>query len=254
MQTCFFYFYDAKVTKTHNRQRRIVMNYEQPVENTTTRKLFYSIYGWMTVALAITAGTAYGVLMHEPFIKILLTRPSIGIALLIAQLVVVIVFSALLSRLSYGTALALFILYAILSGITFSVIFYYYSPESITKAFFISAGMFGSMAIYGYMTHTDLSKMGTILRMALWGMILALIINMFLHSSGFDFILSILGVILFSVLTAYTVNMIKQLAAQLEDTDRENYLKIGLLGAFQLYLNFLNLFLNILNLTGKRRE
>lgn len=230
------------------------MNYEYSTQSTPARNLFYTVYGWMTAALVITAGIAYVVATNQTFFKTLTTKPYIALILLIAQLIVAIAFSALLPRLSYASALTLFMLYAALSGVTFSFIFYAYSPTSIVKAFFITAGMFGSMAVYGYVTHADLSKMGSVLRMALWGMIIALIVNMFLRSSGFDFVLSILGVILFSALTAYTVYSIKELASRMSGEDRENYKKMGLLGAFQLYLNFLNLFLYILNLTGKRRE
>ena len=230
------------------------MNYEYPTTQDKIKRIFYSVYSWMTAALILTGITAYVVAHNKPLFSVILAHRWVSLTLFLVQLIVVIVFVGLLSRLSYAMALFLFFLYSVLSGITLSVIFFTYDLSSIIQALFITAGMFISMALYGYLTGADLSKMGSILRMALWGMILALLINIFIKSSTLSLLFSIVGVVLFSALTAYDVYTIKQLASRLEGADSESYAKIGVLGALQLYLDFINLFLSLLNITGKQRE
>ena len=218
-----------------------------------TRNLFYSVFGWMTVALTLTAGWSYVIASRPDWMHALITKPYLGLTVFIAQLVVVITFSALLPRLSYPTALMLFIAYAILSGTTLSFIFTRFSIPSIIQTLFITGGMFASAGLYGYVTKSDLSQLRSVLFMALFGMILALLVNIFARSSALSTLISMVGVVLFSALTAYDIHKIKRLAAQ-ENLDQEGYAKIGLYGAFVLYLDFINLFLSLLNLTGRRRN
>jgi uncharacterized protein len=227
---------------------------DYPAIQDRVKDLFYRVYGWMTMALLLTAFTSLLVASNQRWMITLLTRPYVSLMLLLVQLIVVIVFATMLPRLAYFTALLLFIAYALLSGITLSFIFYTYSLSSILQALVITAGMFASTALYGYFTNTDLSKMGSILRMALWGMILALLVNLFVRSTPFNLIISWVGVVLFSALTAYDVYMIKQYAIAMEERGSEEYGKVGLLGAFTLYLDFINLFLSLLGVMGKRRE
>ena len=118
----------------------------------------------------------------------------------------------------------------------------------------ITAGMFGTFSLYGFVTQADLSKIGSIVRMALWGMIIALIVNLFWQNSVFNLIISWVGVVLFSALTAYDTYMIKQYAMRMEMAQSDEYAKVGLLGALELYLDFINLFLSMLNIMGRRRQ
>jgi FtsH-binding integral membrane protein len=218
------------------------------------RSLFYHVYSWLALALVLTGLTAYGIAANTQWVTVLATKPFLGLTLFIVQLAVVIIFAGMLSRLSYATALFLFILYALISGVTLAIIFRVYALHSIIQALCITAGMFFTAALYGHVTQADLSKLGSILRIALWGMVLSLLVNLFFKSSIFDLVVSWVGVILFTALTAYDVSMIKSYAKQLEHVGEESYAKIGLFGAFQLYLDFINLFLSLLNITGRRRE
>ncbi len=218
------------------------------------KNLFYRVYGWMTAGLLVTAGTALALARQPAWIDALVTRPFLGFLLLIIQLVVVVVFASMLAKLPYTVALGLFIFYAILSGATLSIIFSVYTRASIAQALLISAGMFGSISLWARVTHADLSKMGSILYMALWGMILALVVNIFWQNSLFNFMISAAGVVLFSALVAYDTSMIKRYATDMTHARSKEYAKVGLFGAFQLYLDFINLFLNLLNITGRRRQ
>ncbi len=172
--------------------------------------------------------------------------------LIIAELAIVIAISAAINRLSLTTATLLFVLYSVLNGATFSLIFAVYTMSSIANVFFITAGTFGVMAAYGYFTKRDLSSLGKLLLMALIGLIIATLVNVFLvKSSGFDLILSYAGVLIFVGLTAYDTQKIKQMLAMQTDMG-EGAQKVALLGALSLYLDFINLFLYLLRIFGRR--
>jgi hypothetical protein len=145
----------------------------------------------------------------------------------------------------------IFIVYSLLTGMSLSFIFVVYSVGSITSTFFITAGTFGAMAALGYTTSTDLTKFGSLLYMALFGIIIASVVNWFLGSSGLDYIISILGVLIFTGLTAYDVQKIKRIGAS-TDYDGETRQKLVIMGALTLYLDFINLFLFMLRLFGGR--
>lgn len=214
--------------------------------------LMRKVYVWMTLALVLTGITAYGVASSPGLMMTIFQTPAIMWGLIIAELAIVIAISAAINRLSLTTATLLFVLYSVLNGATFSLIFAVYTMSSIANVFFITAGTFGVMAAYGYFTKRDLSSWGKLLLMALIGLIIATLVNVFLvKSSGFDLILSYAGVLIFVGLTAYDTQKIKQMLAMQTDMG-EGAQKVALLGALSLYLDFINLFLYLLRIFGRR--
>lgn len=214
--------------------------------------LMRKVYVWMTLALVLTGITAFGVASSPGLMMTIFQTPAIMWGLIIAELAIVIAISAAINRLSLTTATLLFVLYSVLNGATFSLIFAVYTMSSIANVFFITAGTFGVMAAYGYFTKRDLSSWGKLLLMALIGLIIATLVNVFLvKSSGFDLILSYAGVLIFVGLTAYDTQKIKQMLAMQTDMG-EGAQKVALLGALSLYLDFINLFLYLLRIFGRR--
>jgi FtsH-binding integral membrane protein len=224
-----------------------------PTHRSTLQSFMAGIYSWMSCALAITAAVAYYVAAHSEFLLYIQTHPLMLIVLFVAQLGLVIALSALIYRMSFVTALALFVVYAALMGLTLSTIFALYTTASIVTTFITTAGMFGAMALYGYFTKTDLTTIGSLSIMMLFGLIIGMFVNIFMQNQTFDFILSGIGVIVFTLLTAYDVQKLKLLGQQLHGQD-EMTNKITLLGALTLYLDFINLFLFMLRFMGNRRE
>lgn len=215
--------------------------------------LLYRVYAWMCLALGITAVTAYYVASSPSFINAIFGNPVITVVLLVAQLGLVLLLSLLINRISFATAVGLFLLYAISLGLTLSAIFLVYTYSSIFSTFLVASGMFGAMAIYGYFTKSDLSSMGSFLFMALIGLILGGIVNMFFKSEAFNYVLSAIGVIVFTLLTAYDMQKIKQMASGLYE-DSASMAKASIMGALMLYLDFVNLFLFLLQIMGRRRD
>lgn len=214
--------------------------------------LMRKVYVWMTLALVLTGITAFGVASSPGLMMTIFQTPAIMWGLIIAELAIVIAISAAINRLSLTTATLLFVLYSVLNGATFSLIFAVYTMSSIANVFFITAGTFGVMAAYGYFTKRDLSSWSKLLLMALIGLIIATLVNVFLvKSSGFDLILSYAGVLIFVGLTAYDTQKIKQMLAMQTDMG-EGAQKVALLGALSLYLDFINLFLYLLRIFGRR--
>lgn len=227
-------------------------NENYPVTNSISSFL-YKVYGWMGVGLTLTAATAYYLYTNTALFTAIFKSPFLLIGLFVAQLGLVIALSGFLTRMSFATAVATFMGYSVLTGITLSSIFYVYTFTSIYLAFVISAGMFVAMALYGYFTDTDLTSIGSMARMALFGLIIALVVNMFLKSSSVDYILSLFGVGLFTLLTAYDSQKIKQLGyAMLGQGEMVD--KVAIIGALTLYLDFINLFLFLLRVMGKSRD
>ena len=215
--------------------------------------LMRKVYVWMAMALCITGLTAYGVASSPNLLLTLYSHHWLIIGLLFAELALVFAISGAINRLSLTTATLLFILYSALTGVTFSSIFVVYTMSSIGKVFFITAGTFAAMAFVGYTTHRDLSKMGGILFMALIGLIIATVVNLFIKSSGLELVLSYIGVLVFVGLTAWDTQKIKVMLAQQYDMS-ETSQKLALLGALELYLDFINLFLYMLRIFGSRNE
>lgn len=213
--------------------------------------LMRKVYVWMTMALAITGICAYGVATSPNIMQIIYGNSMTIWVLFIVELGLVFYTTARIQKLSLTTATTLFIIYSALNGVTLSGIFMVYSMTSIAKVFFITAGTFAAMALYGYFTKTDLSKIGNILFMALIGLIIATVVNLFLKSAMFDLILCYIGVGIFVGLTAWDSQKIKHMLAMQVDMS-ESAQKIALMGALSLYLDFINLFLYLLRIFGNR--
>lgn len=213
--------------------------------------LMRKVYVWMTLALVITGMTAYGVASSPAILQMIYGNSAIMWILIIAELALVFGVSAAINRISLTTATLMFVLYSVLNGVMLSSIFLIYTASSIATVFFITAGTFGAMALVGYTTKTDLSSMGKILFMALIGLIIATIVNFFVKSSGLDLILSYVGVLIFVGLTAWDSQKIKQMMLEAPDAS-EGMQKMALLGALTLYLDFINLFIYLLRIFGRR--
>lgn len=211
------------------------------------------VYGWMSCALAITAGAAYYIAVSPVIFMYIYTHSAILVGLLLVQIGLVVAISMFINRMSFITALVLFLLYSVTLGITLSSIFYVYTESSILSTFLTTALMFGVMSMYGYVTKADLTSMGSISMMVLVGLIIGMFVNMFLKSEQFDYVLSGVGVVIFVLLTAYDTQKIKQIARPMM-ADQELIGKITLISALTLYLDFLNLFLFLLRFMGQRRD
>ena len=214
--------------------------------------LMRKVYVWMTFALVITGMTAYYVATSQTLMTAILTNRVLFWGLIIAELVLVVGISAAINRLSLLAATILFILYSFINGATMSIIFLYYEFSSIATVFFISAGTFAAMAVIGYTTKKDLSTMGKIMYMGLIGLVIATVVNLFLKSPAMTMILSYIGVIVFVGLTAWDSQKIKKMLLEAPDVDEATQ-KVALLGALTLYLDFINLFLYLLRIFGKRK-
>jgi FtsH-binding integral membrane protein len=215
--------------------------------------VMYRIYAWMCAALAITAAVAYYVAITPSVFIFIHKNPISLIVLFLLQLGLVVAISSFINKLNLATAIGLFILYSISMGMMLSVVFMLYTLGSIFSTFIVTSVMFGAMAVYGYVTKTDLTSMGSILFMGLIGIILAGLINLWFKSPAFDFVISGIGVLIFTLLTAYDVQKLKNMVQELS-ADRETTSKIAIVGALTLYLDFINLFLFLLRLLGRQKE
>ncbi len=210
-----------------------------------------SVYSWMTAGLALTAVVALFTASSRPMLELVFGNRMVFFGLIIAELGLVVAISAAIRRLSAVTATGLFLLYSALSGVTFAAIFVAYTSSSIASTFFVTAGTFGAMSLYGHLTRRDLSAWGSFFFMGLVGFLLASVVNIWLHSSMIYWITTYLGIFIFVGLTAYDTQKIKRLAhAGLAGEERQ---KVAILGALTLYLDFVNLFLMLLRLFGRRR-
>ena len=227
---------------------------QQEMTNASTLKvLMRKVYLWMTLALMITGITAAGVANSPNILALIYSSQVVMWGIIIAEFGLVIYISARLEKLSLSTATTLFALYSILNGVMLSSIFLLYSTAIISKVFFITAGTFGVTALYGYATKKDLSSLGNILFMALIGLVIATVVNVFMKSAMFDLILSYIGVIIFVGLTAWDSQKIKHMMMVQQDAD-ESAQKLALIGALSLYLDFINLFLYLLRIFGRSND
>ncbi|WP_038910980.1 Bax inhibitor-1/YccA family protein [Dickeya dadantii] len=211
------------------------------------------VYGWMTCGLLLTAFVAWYAANTPAVLQMVFSSKITFFGLVIAQLGLVFVLSGMVHRLSGGVATTLFMLYSALTGLTLSSIFIVYSGESIASTFVITAGMFGAMSLYGYVTKRDLTGMGSMLFMALIGILLATLVNFWLKSEGLQRAITYIGVLVFVGLTAYDTQKLKNIGEELSVDDRDNFRKYSIMGALTLYLDFINLFLMLLRLFGSRR-
>ncbi|MEO7275704.1 MAG: Bax inhibitor-1/YccA family protein [Vicinamibacterales bacterium] len=210
-----------------------------------------SVYGWMCAGLAITAVVAFYIASTPSLAYTLVRTPFLMMGLVIAQLGLVFVLSLRVQKMSSGTASGLFILYSALTGVTMSLILLAYTASSVASTFAIAAGMFGSMALYGTVTTRSLAGWGQFLFMGLIGVVIASVVGMFWQNDGFQFVLGFIGVIVFTGLAAYDAQRLKAMALSLPSGGTGAY---AVVGALTLYLDFINLFLMLLRLTGDRRR
>lgn len=206
------------------------------------------VYMRMTFGLLVTAIVAL-LGFSQGFLEFMLTHSIVYWGLFIAEIALVIAISARITKMQASTAAALFYLFAIVNGLALCPIFAIYTGASIAKTFFICAGTFGAMSIFGYTTKSDLSKLGSLLYMALFGLIICTVINIFWANSTFDWILSFIGVALFIGLTAWDTQQIKRMAEVMPASSTGH---LATLGALSLYLDFINLFLYLLRFFGNR--
>ena len=216
------------------------------------RRFFQKVYAWMFLGLLISGATAFVVSSVPALYNLILFNKVIFFSLIIAELALVFSLVWMIKRIHAHLALFMFLFYCFMTGLTLSAIFLVYTTSSIGLVFFITAGMFGAMSVYGYYTKKDLTGIGQVLIMGLIGLVIASIVNIFLRNTLFDFVLSIIGVIIFTGLTAYDTQKIrKQNIIGNEGTPED--LKESVMGALVLYLDFINLFLSLLKLLGKRK-
>ena len=206
----------------------------------------------MTIGLLVSAFVALGVASSPTLISILFGNPIVYWGMFIAMFIMAFTIPAAMNKLSNGAMIGLFVLFAALMGASLSSIFLVYSLGSITSTFFITAGTFGAMSAYGYFTKTDLTKFGSFLFMALIGLIIASVVNIFLKSATMMWIVSFVGVLIFVGLTAYDTQQVKHLAAANLDPALTD--KLATIGALNLYLDFINLFLYLLRFLGASRD
>ncbi len=213
--------------------------------------VFKQVYGWMFAGLGVSGVVAWYVAASGLYQRIL-AGPGM-LACIVAEVVLVMVLSGAIRKLSPLAACAMFLAYSALNGVTLSVVFIAYELALVQRVFFITAGMFGGLALWGTFTKENLSSVGSICGMALWGLILAGIVNIFVRSSTLDWGLSLLGVVVFTGLTMYDAQKIKELAAREDLMDTTTIRKVGIVGALALYLDFINLFLHLLRLMSRKR-
>lgn len=219
----------------------------------TFSSLVSKVYLWMTMALAMTGLTAFYV-ANSGLVFALANSAGLFWGLMIAELAVVWILSANIMRLSFPVAGIMFAIYSILNGATCSFIFLAYTAESLTTTFFVTAGTFGAMSLVGAFIKKDLSGMGRMLIMALIGLIIATIVNLFVASSTLSWAITYIGVLIFCGLTAYDTQKMKEMLYQYQHMGDTNILKIALLCSLSLYLDFINLFLYLLRIFGGKRD
>ena len=216
------------------------------------QRFMVRVYNWMSVGLLTTGGIAFYVSNSETMLQLIFGNPVMPIILIVVQLGLVIYLSSSVQKMTASQATGVFILYAGLTGMTFSFIFLVYTAASITSTFMVTAGTFAAMSIYGYTTKKDLTSWGSFLFMGLIGIIIASVVNWFLKSDAMHLFISCTGVLIFVGLTAYDTQKIKETNI-LGNEGTEEDTKEAIIGALTLYLDFINLFLMLLRLMGDRR-
>lgn len=225
---------------------------------TDLRSFLSNVFTYMAVALVLSGVVAFWFANDASLLQYLVNvetgkQTILGWVVLFAPLGLVLLMGAMLERLSATALLGVYVVYSIVTGMSLSFIFLAYTASSITNVFFFSAAVFAVMAVAGYTTKTDLTKLGNILMIGLIGIVIASLINMFLGSSTMDYIISIIGVVVFTGLTAYDMQKLKVMGSTIP-AGTEQARKMALMGALNLYLDFINLFLMLLRLFGSRRS
>lgn len=232
----------------YNNQTTPPSFYDSGAVTRQTNAVMKRVYVRMFIGLLVSAFCALGVASSPAALSFFFGNQLVFWGMLIAMLVMAFVIPARLTRMSTGAVLSCFIAYSALMGCWLAPIFLAYKLGTIVYTLFITAGTFGAMSVYGFFTKTDLSKMGSYLMMALFGLLIAMVVNIFVASSTFDWIISIVGVLLFVGLTAWDTQQVKQLSAMNLDPAMAD--KLATIGAMNLYLDFINLFLFLLRILG----
>lgn len=239
-----------------NNQGYFDISHQQVDSVSLSRTFLSNVFSWMFLGLLSTAGTAYIFSGNESLMALLVTETGLSIlgwVVMLGPLGFVLLMSFGFQRLSSLTMIILFMVYSVLMGMSLSFIFLAYSLGSVVSTFAITAGMFGTMALLGYTTKTDLTKFGSIMIMGVVGIVIASVVNLLIFkSSAFDYLISLLGVLIFTGLTAYDVQKLKRIGSAVE-IEGESTRKLVIMGALTLYLDFINLFLFLLRFLGNRR-
>lgn len=218
------------------------------------RSILRNVYLWMTLGLAITGVAAWYVANNQTLYQAITTNRALFFGLVIAELMLVFTISRRVQTMRPEIATLAFAAYSVLNGATLSVILRSFAGVLVAQAFFVTAGTFAALSIYALTTKRELGGMGQYLFAGLIGLIIASVVNVFVRSSGFDMLISYAGVVIFMGLTAYDTQMIKRWSAELSSNASEaDYVRISILGALRLYLDFINMFLFILRILGNRR-
>ncbi len=234
-------------------KNKIANSNHNPLEISQSISVYLSrVYNWMAVALLVTGVVAYYIAGSENLIQIIIGNRILFFGLIIGEIFLVGYIAKMINKLSSYNAILLFLLYAVLNGLTFSIIFLVYTSESISSTFLITAGTFGAMSAYGFFTKKDLTKIGSLAMMALIGIIIASIVNMFFKNEMMHWIITYLGVAIFVGLTAYDTQKLKAIASDGFENE-ESMEKSAIIGALTLYLDFINLFLFLLRIFGSRK-
>ena len=225
------------------------IEYRSKEQEVTVGQFFNAVYAWMCVGLAVTAGVAWWAAQSG----FALSHPGAWLICLVAQLALVWAISGAVNRINATMATVLFLIYAALNGVWLSVLFYAYKLPTLGGAFVVTAGMFGAMSLWGYVTKRDLTRLGGFLFMALIGLVLASIVNMFWANSGLYWIVTYAGVLIFIGLTAFDTQRLKWIAIQTSDNPAMAH-RMAIVGSLTLYLDFINLFILLLRIMGDRRR
>lgn len=223
------------------------------VQEEVQRGFILRVYAWMVIGLAITAGAAFTTLVIPGLMEAIFSTPAVFFGLLIGELVMVVVLTAAINRFSPIVASLIFAGYAVLNGVTLSFLMLAYTGTSVALTFGVTASTFGIMTLFGYTTQRDLTKLGSLLIMALIGMIIASFANLLFNSSAIYWVVTYVGVLIFIGLIAYDTQKLKRMSLSL-GSDGGVVQKASILGALQLYLDFINLFLLLLRILGRRRS
>jgi len=210
------------------------------------------VYAWMSAGLVVTAAVAYAI-SNTPSLQQWALSTPVLITSFVIEFALVITISSAINRINAAVAIAMFLLYSAVNGFVLSILFLMYTKVSLGGTFVVTAGAFGAMSLYGYVTQRDLTRIGSLLFMALIGIILASVVNIFMHSSMLYWIITYAGVLIFVGLTAYDTQRLKEVAAQTEN-DPKLASRLAVVGSLVLYLDFINLFLLLLRLMGDRRD
>ena len=223
----------------------------QQANEKISQRFITAVYGWMVAALAISGVAAFAVFNSETLLYFIFGNRFTFLGLIIAEFALVIILSAGIRRMSFPAAAASFVIYSIVNGLTLSAVLFAYTSTSVASIFVITALMFGAMSVYGATTKSSLQSAGKYLMMAVIGLVIASLVNIFMRSSSLDWLISFVTVGVFTGLTAYDTQKITQAARYAQDN--EDFKKVAIIGALELYLDFVNIFLALLRLFGKRR-